>query len=93
MSNELILSLLFSLAVIGCLYFLLYIIKRQKKIDEIKNDFINNITHEFKTPITTIATALEGMSTFNPENNLVCIKKNNLHFSWPYPPIFIAPFS
>lgn len=85
MSNELILSLLFSLAVIGCLYFLVYIIKRQKKIDEIKNDFINNITHEFKTPITTIATALEGMSTFNPENNLEKNKKyiamsfNQLH--------------
>jgi two-component system phosphate regulon sensor histidine kinase PhoR len=85
MSNELILSLLFSLAVIGCLYFLLYIIKRQKKVDEIKNDFINNITHEFKTPITTIATALEGMSTFNPENNLEKNKKyiamsfNQLH--------------
>jgi two-component system phosphate regulon sensor histidine kinase PhoR len=75
MGVELILSLLFSLAVIGCLYFLLFIIKTQKKVDEIKNDFINNITHEFKTPITTIATALEGMSTFNPENNLEKNKK------------------
>jgi two-component system phosphate regulon sensor histidine kinase PhoR len=73
--NELLLSLLFSLAIIGCLFFLLYIIKKQKKIDEIKNDFINNITHEFKTPITTIATALEGMSIFNPENNLEKNKK------------------
>ena len=85
MGVELILSLLFSLAVVGCMYFLLFIIKRQKKIDEIKNDFINNITHEFKTPITTIATALEGMSTFNPENNLDKNKKyiamsfNQLH--------------
>jgi two-component system phosphate regulon sensor histidine kinase PhoR len=85
MSNELILSLLFSLAVIGCLYFLVYIIQKQKKVDEIKNDFINNITHEFKTPITTIATALEGMSTFNPENDLEKNKKyiamsfNQLH--------------
>jgi len=75
MGVELILSLLFALAVIGCMYFLLYIIKNQKKIDEIKNDFINNITHEFKTPITTIATALEGMTTFNPENNLEKNKK------------------
>lgn len=83
--NELLLSLLFSLAVIGCLFFLLYIIKKQKKIDEIKNDFINNITHEFKTPITTIATALEGMSTFNPENDLeknqkyIAMSFNQLH--------------
>lgn len=85
MGSELILSLLFSVAVIGCLYFLLFIIKRQKKVDEIKNDFINNITHEFKTPITTIATALEGMSIFNPENDLEKNKKyiamsfNQLH--------------
>lgn len=83
--NEIILSLLFSFAVIGCLFFLLFIIKKQKKVDEIKNDFINNITHEFKTPITTIATALEGMSTFNPENDPVKNQKyiamsfNQLH--------------
>lgn len=85
MGNELILSIVFSLAVIGCLFFLLYIIKKQKKVDEIKNDFINNITHEFKTPITTIAIALEGMSKFNPENDSSKNKKyismsfNQLH--------------
>jgi hypothetical protein len=75
MGVELILSLLFSLAVVSCLFFLLLIIKKQKKIDEIKNDFINNITHEFKTPITTIGSALEGMSNFNPNNDLVKNKK------------------
>ena len=70
MGMELVLSFIFLLAVIGCLFFMLYIINKQKKMDEIKNDFINNITHEFKTPITTIATALEGMSNFNPTNDL-----------------------
>ena len=84
MGIELVLSFIFLVAVIGCLFFMLYIINKQKKMDEIKNDFINNITHEFKTPITTIATALEGMSNFNPTNDLeknkkyISISKNQL---------------
>jgi two-component system phosphate regulon sensor histidine kinase PhoR len=38
---------------------------KQKQLAEVKNDFINNITHEFKTPIATISSALEAMKNFN----------------------------
>lgn len=68
-SAEIILSLLFSLAIIGCLLFLLRIINRQKKIEEIRNDLISNMTHEFKTPITTMTSAIEGIRSFNAAND------------------------
>ncbi len=72
---EITLSLVLSSAIIFCLIYLLKIINRQKKTDEIKNDLISNITHEFKTPITTVATALEALKHFNENNDPEKTKK------------------
>ncbi len=68
-STGILLSLLLSLSVIFCLVYLLKIISTQKELAEIKNDLINNITHEFKTPIATISTAVEAIESFNVLDN------------------------
>ena len=46
------------------LYYLLHIIRREKKGSEIKNDFIANISHELKTPIATVTAAIEALKEF-----------------------------
>ncbi len=55
------LSLLFIGIIIAAFSASLYQLIRQKKISEIKTDFINNMTHEFKTPIATINLALDAI--------------------------------
>lgn len=63
-------GILLSLSIAACLFYLLRTIRRQKQLSEVKNDLINNITHEFKTPITTLGIALEGVKNFNAQGEL-----------------------
>jgi two-component system, OmpR family, phosphate regulon sensor histidine kinase PhoR len=62
-------SLLFSLFILATFGLSLYFIFRQKKISEMKSDFINNMTHEFKTPIATISLAADTITNPRIINN------------------------
>jgi two-component system phosphate regulon sensor histidine kinase PhoR len=66
---DLLISLLITISVVGSLFYLYRVINEQKEIAEIKNDLISNITHEFKTPIATVNSALEGIANFNQQND------------------------
>jgi len=84
----LFISLVFSVIVLVTFAVSIYFILKQKKISEMKSDFINNMTHEFKTPIATISVAADSISNLkvieNPERIryfIEMIKKENLRMN------------
>ena len=67
-------SLFFSVIVLLTFAYSIYFLLKQKKISEMKSDFINNMTHEFKTPLATISVAADSITNQKIIENPVRIR-------------------
>lgn len=70
-------SVIFTIIILITFATTLYYIQKQKKLSEIKSDFINNMTHEFKTPIATIRLATDTIRS----PKIIGIKEQLLHYT------------
>lgn len=70
-------SIILTVAIVVLFSFTLYIIFRQKRLSEMKNDFVNNMTHELKTPISTISLASQMLN----DRSIPLENKNLPHIS------------
>ena len=70
-------AIVFTVLIMTAFYLTVRTMLRQKKLSEIKNDFINNMTHEFKTPLATISLAVDALRN----DKVVSDKEKMTYFS------------
>ena len=63
--------IVFTVVIISAFYLTIRALLKQKKLSEIKSDFINNMTHEFKTPLATISLAVDALKNEKVINDRV----------------------
>jgi two-component system phosphate regulon sensor histidine kinase PhoR len=75
-----LISSLLMLLTAGCIRYMWRVILQQKQLNDIKNDFINNMTHELRTPISILKTTHEALYHFgevrDPEKTMRYLKAN-----------------
>lgn len=62
-------AILFTIIIVTAFFLTIRALLKQKKLSEIKSDFINNMTHEFKTPLATISLAVDALKNEKVINN------------------------
>jgi two-component system phosphate regulon sensor histidine kinase PhoR len=62
-------AILFTLIITTAFFITIRTLLKQKKLSEIKSDFINNMTHEFKTPLATISLAVDALKNVKVKGN------------------------
>ncbi|HPH37026.1 MAG TPA: HAMP domain-containing sensor histidine kinase [Sediminibacterium sp.] len=92
-------AITFMLIIIAAFYVTVKTLLNQKKLSQIKSDFINNMTHEFKTPLATISLAVDALRTpkvqANPEKGAYftnIIKEENIRMNKHVETILQAAF-
>lgn len=75
MLPQFVFSLLLILLTSGAFYLIYHNLQKQEKLIALKNDFISNVTHELKTPITTVSVAIEALQNFNALQNPTLTKE------------------
>lgn len=75
MGWQLILSMVLVLALIGSFIYLLWTINRQNKLALMHKTFVNNMTHELKTPIATVMAAIEAVQRYGAKDDSVRMEK------------------